>query len=146
MLIRKYLMYSHVMLGRIWFFVSLVLFFFYFAEKALRCLFQNALTHLSLHLSLDICSICGFEMHVFTVMICCFASFQIPRQPRLPSLSSCFLSSLFPASCFYRLPSPGLLLPSMREGDLDDIKLFMIINQWPHSIHSLPVRKWELER
>lgn len=100
--------------------------------------------HRSLHSSPDIFSVCVFEMHVFTVMICSFVSFQIPPSSlhlRLPSLSSCFLSSLLPTPCFYHLPSPGLLLPSMREGDLGGVKLFMIINQWPDSIHSLPLRK-----
>lgn len=100
-------MHSYVMLGQIWLFVSLVLFFFYFAEKALWCLYRNPLIHRSLHSTPDICSVCVIEMHVFTVMICSFASFQIPSQPTSPQTSLFIL--LFP---FFSPPRTLLLSSS----------------------------------
>lgn len=100
-------MHSHVMLGQIWLFVSLVLFSFYFAEKALWCLFRNPLTHRSLQSSPDSCSVCVIEMHVFTVMICGFASFQIPSQPTSPQTFLFIL--LFP---FFSPPRTQLLSSS----------------------------------
>lgn len=95
-------MYSHVMLGRIWFFVSLVLFFFYFAEKALWRLFRSAL----IHPSLDICSVCGFEMHVFTVMICGFRFFSNPSPAHFTSDFPLYL----PVSFLLSSPHPAFII------------------------------------
>lgn len=108
-------MHSHVMLGQIWLFVSLVLFFFYSAEKALWCLFRKPLNSTP-----DICCVCVFEMHVFTVMIRSFASFQIPSQPTSPQTSllyppvSFLLSSPHPAFIIF-LP-PASSFPACESG------------------------------